>query len=293
MSTTEPLSTDKLLGPRILRKISGNGFSVQLAEYPAGHRQKWHSHNHHGISFLISGGIRERVRRSEESAVPFSLVIKPAEVSHCDWVGPRGARLVQVKFEEDCQLWPDSSIDAPQDWRWLHKGPALREMVSLLALLLSNSSIANTVAEEEIVNLLTGVTDIEAAAPGPAPTWLHAIKQQLDDTPQALLSVRQLADQAGVHAVYLSRAFRRYYGTSITQYRKRARFCLAAATLSGSGNNLCEIAHACGYTDHAHFCRDLRALTGSRPSSIRDLLYRVSSVQEKHSRAHLELATIE
>lgn len=282
MPTTDPPSPDKLVGPRTLRELSGNGFTVRLARYPAGHRQEWHSHNHHGISFLISGGMRERVQRSEENAAPFSLVIKPADVSHCDWVGPEGAQLVQVKFEADCQLWPESCIDAHKSWRWMHKGPALREMISLLTLLLSNSSAPNTIAEEEIVNLLAGVTDIETVARGPAPTWLRSIKQQLDEIPQVLLNVRQLADQAGVHAVYLSRAFRRYYGTSITQYRKRARFCLAAATLSRSGNNLSEIAHACGYTDHAHFCRDLRTLTGSRPNSIRDLLNRVSSVQEKH-----------
>lgn len=293
MPKTESLTPDRLLCPQILRGISGNGFTVRLAQYPAGHRQKWHSHNHHGISFLISGGMRECVQRSEEDATPFSLVIKPAEVSHCDRVGPKGARLVQVTFEENCQLWPESCTDAHKNWRWLHKGPALREMVSLLALLLSNSSVPNTIAEEEIVNLLAGVTDVEAVAQGPAPLWLRSIKQQLDETPQILLSVRQLADQAGVHAVYLSRAFRRYYGTSITQYRKRARFCLAAAALSSPDNNLCEIAHACGYTDHAHFCRDLRTLTGSKPSSIRDLLYRVSSVQEKHRQPHLDFRTVE
>ncbi|WP_346838814.1 AraC family transcriptional regulator [Microbulbifer sp. SAOS-129_SWC] len=291
MSTASPLSREKRPGPQILREISGNGFALQLAQYPAGHRQKWHSHNHHGISFLISGGIRERVQRSEEDATPYSLVIKPAGVSHCDWIGPTGARLVQIKFTADCQLWPASCIDVDKNWRWLHKGPALREMLSLLALLLSNSSAPDSIAEEETVNLLAGVTGMEAVARGPAPRWLRWIKQQLDDTARLSLSVRQLADRAGVHPVYLARAFRRHYGTSITQYRKRARFCLAAATLSHSGSNLCEIAHACGYTDHAHFCRDLRTLTGSRPGSIRALLSRVSSVQETRCQRHLDWKT--
>jgi len=279
MSTTGPHPADKPPRPQILREISGNGFSVQLTQYPADQRQNWHSHNHHGISYLISGGIRERVQKSEENAEPFSLVIKPAKMSHCDWVGPEGAQLVQVKFEENCQLWPDSSNRAPQNWRWLHKGPALREMLNLLALLLSTPNTPDNTAEEAIVNLLAQVVDTEIAAPVQPPSWLRLIKQQLEESPQTSLSVRRLADQAGVHAVYLSRVFRRFYGLSITQYRKRARFCLAAATLCSSDSNLCEIAHACGYADHAHFCRDLRSLTGSRPGSIRDLLHQVLSVQ--------------
>ncbi|MCW8127463.1 helix-turn-helix domain-containing protein [Microbulbifer halophilus] len=254
---------------------------MRLVHYAAGYRQRRHSHSHHGISFLIAGSLREQVRRREETAAPFSLVIKPAEVSHTDWVGPEGARLLQIKFDADNRLWHESGIDGHDNWRWMHNGPGLRQMVALLARLQSTSGAPTTSIEEAVIDLLAELTRTEEPGRDAAPAWLRPIKEQLDDAAEESLCVQRLAELAGVHAVSLSRAFRRHNGVSVAQYRKLARFRRAIAALTGSSHNLCEVAHACGYTDHSHFCRDLRTLAGVSPGAIRDLASRVSFVQEK------------
>lgn len=251
---------------------------MRLVHYAAGYRQRRHSHSHHGISFLIAGSLREQVRRREETAAPFSLVIKPAEVSHTDWVGPEGARLLQIKFDADNRLWHESGIGGHDNWRWMHNGPGLRQMTALLARLQPTYDAS---IEEAAIDLLAELTRAEEPGRGPAPAWLRPIKEQLDDAAEESPGVQWLADLAGVHAVSLSRAFRRHYGVSVAQYRKLARFRRAVAALTGSSRSLCEVAHACGYTDHAHFCRDLRTLAGVSPGAIRDLASRVSFVQEK------------
>lgn len=132
-----------------------------------------------------------------------------------------------------------------------------------------------------MIDLLAELTRAEETGRRLVPAWLRPIKEQLDDAAEAPLSVQRLADFAGVHAVSLSRAFRRHYRVSVGQYRKLVRFRRAITALTGSNHNLCEVAHACGYTDHAHFCRDLRALAGVSPGVIRDLAFRVSSVQDR------------
>lgn len=276
-----PHSGVEPVGPQTLREIPGSGFTVRLVHYTAGYRQKRHSHDHHGISFLIAGGLREQVQQREETAVPFSLVIKPAGVIHTDWVGPQGARLLQIKFNADNRPWHESGIGGHCNWRWMHNGPGLREMVSLLAQLQPVSGVVATSIEDGVIDLLGELARTEKPARGPAPAWLRPIKEQLDDIPDGSLSVQRLAGLAGVHAVSLSRAFRRHYGVSVSQYHKLARFRRAVAALEGCDHSLSEVAHACGYTDHAHFCRDLRTLTGVSPGMIRRLISRVSFVQER------------
>lgn len=272
--------TNESTGFQILREIPGNGFAVRLVHYAAGYRQKRHSHDHHGVSFLIAGSLREQVGRHEETATPFSLVIKPAGVLHTDWVGPEGARLLQIKFDTNNRPWCESGIGGHNRWCWMHNAPGLREMVGLLARVQPSYGASAAYIEEEVIDLLAEVTGAENSPSSPAPDWLRRVKEQLDDAPDEPHSTQRLAEQAGVHAVSLARAFRRHYRLSVTQYRKLARFRLAVAALATPGHSLSEVAHACGYSDHAHFCRDLRTFAGVTPGTIRVLVSRVSFVQE-------------
>lgn len=267
--------------PCVRREFASGDLAVRLVDYPAGYRQARHSHDHHGVSFLIAGFLRESVGRREEAAEPFSLVVKPAGVAHADVTGPAGARLLQIVFETDSRLWRESDIGTRRGWRWMHHAPGLPEMVDLVARLPSGAGAPVAIVEDGVLELLARVAGSAEPRRGEIPAWLRRVKQRLDEDSDGFPRVRRLAEQAGVHPVSLARAFRRHYGMSVTHCRKLARFRRAVTVLAASGHNLSRVAHACGYADHAHFCRDLRGLAGVSPRVIRRLLTsRVSSVQE-------------
>ncbi|NIQ56071.1 MAG: helix-turn-helix domain-containing protein, partial [Gammaproteobacteria bacterium] len=74
--------------------------------------------------------------------------------------------------------------------------------------------------------------------------------------------MRELARRVGAHPVSVSRAYRREYGVTITEYRRRVRVRQAAARIGDSGLSLSRIAHRTGHADHPHLCREFRRLTG-------------------------------
>ncbi|HEY0021855.1 MAG TPA: helix-turn-helix transcriptional regulator [Longimicrobium sp.] len=88
----------------------------------------------------------------------------------------------------------------------------------------------------------------------------------------------RFADEGGVRIVakslyvserHLRRLFLDRVGVSPSSYLRLSRFVRAMHLLEGRGS-LTRVAHAAGYYDQAHFCRDFKVLGGITPSQYRD-----------------------
>lgn len=243
---------------------------VREVLYPPNYHQRSHSHPVHGVSLLIAGHVREGVGRRETDAGPLSLVVKPAGVTHFDRIGPDGARMLQVLLDPGHQSWKYLPGLELGDWRWLHSGPGIREMIELLSVV-SHTPAGCTEAARECVTDLVSVVAMGDSGPiqGEPPAWLQEVREAIEDLSGEGITVGELAALARVHPVYLARAFRRHYGVSVRHYRKHARLHRAVNAMTATGRKLARIAHGCGYSDQAHLCRDMRELTGTNPSAFR------------------------
>jgi AraC-like DNA-binding protein len=79
----------------------------------------------------------------------------------------------------------------------------------------------------------------------------------------------ELAELAGVDPAYVSRAFRHYYGMTMTEYARRQRLAQAQWQLEWSNDPIADIALRCGYSDQGHLSRELRRVTGMTPAAWR------------------------
>ncbi|HUP00920.1 MAG TPA: AraC family transcriptional regulator [Gemmatimonadota bacterium] len=256
---------------RVLRSIAGDGYAVREIEYAAGFRQAPHLHESDGITVLIAGAIRETAAGREEVASCLSVVVKPAGVVHADQVGPRGARTLQVLLDPDFGVLRPSGEGGLGPWRWIHAGAGTRGLLSLLRALREADGQGGATVEDRVLEILDEATGADASVRRDPPAWLRRARESLDDRVGEGVRVRDLAAEAGVHPVSLARAFRRQYGASVSEYRRRARLHRAAAAIERSDWDLTRIAHAHGYVDHSHMCREVRATTGLTPSELRGL----------------------
>ncbi|QDT04774.1 HTH-type transcriptional activator Btr [Rubripirellula lacrimiformis] len=83
------------------------------------------------------------------------------------------------------------------------------------------------------------------------------------------LSSEDLAEMAGLSVSHFERRFRRAFGSSPRQYLVRVRVEHAARMLQETTKTVSEIAHACGFYDHAHFSRSFRKIMQQSPSEYR------------------------
>lgn len=245
--------------------LSGDGFRVHQVDYVRGYRRAPHAHDTTGITLIVDGGFRETAHGREEEASALSVVVKPAGTVHADIVGPRGARTVFVEITDEASLL--SEVGELGSWRWLHAGPGVEPLLGLRKALLDAHSGLDP--EEMIFELLGEVAEVPAPRPGDVPSWVRRAREALDALAPEGIRVRDLAARLGVHPVSLTRAFRRAFGVPVSVYRRRVRLRRAAAAVVGSDRSLCEIAHAAGYADQAHMCREVREATGMAPSELR------------------------
>jgi AraC-like DNA-binding protein len=83
------------------------------------------------------------------------------------------------------------------------------------------------------------------------------------------LSTQELAQMAGLSVSHFERRFKIAFGASPRQYLVRVRIEHAAKLLLETDKTVSEIAHACGFYDHAHFSRSFRRLMKLSPTAYR------------------------
>jgi AraC-like DNA-binding protein len=103
-------------------------------------------------------------------------------------------------------------------------------------------------------------------------TIVRQLRQQFDGA----LHLPELARSIGVSTSQLERDFRQVFGLTPQQFHQKLRMEQALQLIKLHGS-IAEVAHACGFADHAAFSRRFKATTGVTPTQYRELLQEPSS----------------
>jgi AraC-like DNA-binding protein len=101
------------------------------------------------------------------------------------------------------------------------------------------------------------------------PQWLIRVRSLLHDRFHCALNLTTLAQEAGVHPVYLVQCFRRQFHCTPGEYQRQLRVDVAKEKLLSSGYTLSEIALLTGFADQSHLTRVFKRHTGMTPAEFR------------------------
>jgi len=250
--------------------IDSGGLRLVVTEYRPGERMAPHWHPGTQVSMVLRGAVQEGVGGAEHQGTAGGVVIKPAGVVHRNLFGPVPTRMLSIG------LLPGTAEDgacvaALRAWRWMEGGPASRALWRLLATARAEPANGPGLLADCLWEVVDALGE-DGAAPPPSPPpspWLRRVRDHLHDCAGAAPPVRDLAAAAGVHPVYLARAFRRAYGAPVTEYARRLRVRAAANRVASTELPLARIACEAGFADQAHLTRELRRETGLTPAALR------------------------
>ncbi len=257
-----------------VRSVRIGAFVLVESHYAPFMRLGLHSHERSTISLVIAGGIEEGLRSAAECFGPGSVSIKPSEVDHRNAVGPDGmSGMAITRCDDDSQLMADWA-SAVSRYRWLIGGPVVRAFFAVYTALREPDGPDRDLALDERLALLIGELTRPVPVPPIAPRWLLTVRDKLHALAEGAVPAARLAEFAGVHPVYLARAFRRHFGCCMSTYVRQLRVRRAAQLLQDRRLPAAHVAHAAGFADQAHLCRVFKSAFGVTPGRYRQLVDR-------------------
>jgi AraC family transcriptional regulator len=224
-----------------------------------------HTHERPFFSFLLQGAYREQAARTLIEYEPLTLVYHPPAFEHHDEIGSLGGLFFAI---EPSPAWlsfvQQETGDFP--WRDLRGGPAVWRTLALYSAFHARDL---SIVPDLLFDLAASSTSLRASLGSIPPLWLHRVDDCLRANP--LLPLTDIAREAGVHPVHLSRTFRRFRGLSFASYRNQIRILSAARQLENRETPITSIALECGFTDQSHLTRTFKRLTGYTPAAFRRL----------------------
>ena len=259
------LSAGSFLGQPLRLRESG-GFVLTYYEYEADVALPRHEHQQAYISFPLRGSYEEHYGRRERQCGAGRMLFHPCGEAHADCFGSAGATIFSVELSDawlarlrECSVKTNESFEV-SDLR------AHRAATRLMRLITSNDPLAPLRLQAGALDLLSHLAVVPRQLG--TPRWIKDVIDALDASLERP-SLAELATVAGVHPVYLARAFRQHHGQTIGEYVRSRRVDRAARMLREGNKSLAEIAAAVGCADQSHLTREFRRFYGVTPAQYR------------------------
>jgi len=264
-----PLEGGRFYGAT-LQKRCVSGLVLVDSLHPADSRLPRHAHERAYFCLNRGGTYVEHYGRRTRTCQKGMLTFHPPGEVHTEAHGAESVRSFNVELGPEWLshvLECAGPLDRPAEFR----GDAVAEAGFQLFREFDRADDDSALAIEsltlEILARTSGGRD--AAADTDGPRWLRDARDLLDTCLHAPVTLRTLAQEAGVHPVYFAAIFRRVHRASVGEYVRRRRLEYARRKLVDPEIPLSEIAVEAGFTDQSHFTRTFKRFTGVTPGQYR------------------------
>ena len=249
------------------------GFRVIETHYPAGLELIRHFHSHAYLSYVLEGPYAEAYgTASSVICAPRVLRYLPPSQTHSN-VFNAGSHCLIVEVEREALKRVEEhtrALDRPGEIQ----GLASMWLAQRLFHEFRQGDELALVSLEGILLEMLAEGARHAGESGPVtviPRWLRVARDYLETNFLRPLSLAEIASEAGVHRVHLSREFRRYFSTTVGEFLRRRRIEHACHLVSTANTPLAEVAMICGFSDQSHFSATFRRQVGMTPARFRQM----------------------
>lgn len=260
------LPAGEFFGRRVAH-LQCDGFAVSETAYPEYATLPWHSHGDRYLTFVLSGGYREKLRGTTRDCGAGSVVIHPAGEDHEDRFLDRRTRCLNVVISSEFAHRAAPAMAAFERSSLLTGRNASAAGHRFSHELRRADEISPIVMEGVILEFVAEVARCESSGSRKS-TWVNEAASIVRRRFNEKLSLREIAAAVGVHRVNLAREFRRHFGVTIGERIRELRVADAQQRIA-AGHSLADVAAATGFADQSHFTRTFLRATGITPGQYR------------------------
>jgi AraC family transcriptional regulator len=262
---------------RVVTAVQWEPFRMSETRYARGALLPWHRHEESYLTFVLSGGYRERSARRTQSCAARSVVLHPPGDTHEDDFAEHATRCLNVVLMPSFTARLGGAV-VPLDRGDVAVGPQVASIGARLASELRRSDDASPLIVEGLLLELFGT--LVRSGDGARSSWVAEAEAILARRFAEKLSLARLAEEVGVHPVHLARTFRRHYGASVGEYVRALRLQWARDAIA-DGGTLAEIAMQAGFADQSHFTKAFARTFGVAPGEYRRIQKRSGTTRSR------------
>jgi AraC-like DNA-binding protein len=238
--------------------------------------EKCPDHFHENPYFCIglAGGWKEVVEGKSYQCTTDTLVFHPKEEVHRTYFAPSiPTKTFNIEITPEWTSQMDRYNLEPLKNRFFSNDHSLTPYLYRIYNefrkddAFSKMAIEGIFIEMSVSLLRTSIKEIKK----PNHLWLEEVKTRLSQTFLQPYSLLQLATEFSVHPVYLSKAFKKGFGVTITDYYRKCKIDFACALLRDTELSLVEVALEAGFYDQSHFSKNFHLLMNITPLTYRKL----------------------
>jgi len=263
------LSLGEIHSTVVKEKVFG-GLRLSESLYPPHLKTPEHSHRQVCFSLILRGASTQKVGQRIRQRTPKTILFYPIDESHSEVFGSRRSRIFSIEISSE---WLERMRTAQrlQTQSAVFEGGLMGWLASRLYREFNSSDEFAMLAIEGLALELIA----ESCRRKPEtftvkqPPWLVSAKEIIRAEFPEHLSLGRIANQVGVHPVYLASTFHKTYGCTLGEYVRKLRIDFAIRELTSSNTPLSQIAVISGFANQAHFTKVFKEQTGITPGEYR------------------------
>jgi len=258
-------------------KCRGNIFSqfrsrgLLFAEivHPAEQDVPRHTHHTSFYHLTLAGRYDESTSHGMICFAPFSSAFTHSETKHDGRIAPGGVHLFTLELSS---RWIQEFLPVHPEPETVHDcaGGRLTCLGIQLYREYQEGKAASALTIDSLVWELLAAAAVLEVGKMAIPPWWHRIIELLHFEFGRDLRISDLAQEAGVHPVYLARVFRRLTKQTPGQWLQRRRIRSACEKLLDRDQGIAAIAAESGFADQSHMTRTFKRYTAMTPGQFRD-----------------------
>jgi AraC family transcriptional regulator len=258
------------------REVRLGPVTVSYTAYEPMQEQPWHVHEHPTFFIQLVGDHVDGAPEGDRIQTALTTTYHPAREYHRSRIGPEAVHGLNI---EAPATWLEAHGIALSDLgnqRILGAPPLQHAALRIFSELFVNDGAPSPEMEELVFSTIEPfVVDGSQSARRGTPFWLGRARERLRSQFTSSITLRDLAEEAGVHPVYFARTFKQTHGRTVGQCIQQLRLQFASKLIL-TGCPIGVAAAEAGFSDQFHLSRLLKRHYRVSPSQLKS--YRATAL---------------
>jgi AraC family transcriptional regulator len=229
----------------------------------------WHYHENAYFYYHIRGHLAEVNKKKNYTCVPGTSLFHYWQEAHCNGKFSTDALFYHLEFKKSWferhgikkeNLEGDFKLDHP-----LYQS-AFRKIYDESKI---NDNSTPLSIDGLSLQVFAEMMRFSSREKHPNPVWVQKVRDVMHDCFSENITLAFLSDYTGLHPVYLSREFPKYFKMGFGDYLRKIKLEKAAVLLQTTNMTVTQIAFSCGFSDQSHFIRTFSATNQITPLQYR------------------------